>query len=188
MGSLQHHYNTVTPFVWLLYIGLGVRVSVSALCSYHGAGSYSTGSVVGVTDTPQPAADRVVSQTQSTASWPCMYSPVLHSTLWVRKRPIMSAGRRYVHAGWCWACQLPATVTALSYPVSSRPSGHMQLVCCDNDSGGLALAVSRRQILTFFVSHSWHSIIDLVRNCGLRELYQLFYLNLISYVSLYVLR
>jgi len=54
------------------------------------------------------------------------------------------------------AARLQLQLSALC-PVSSQPSGHVQLgVCCDNDSGGLALAVSvsRREILTSFVSQT----------------------------------
>jgi len=52
------------------------------------------------------------------------------------------------------AARLQLQLSALC-PVCSRPSGHVQLgVCCDNDSGGLTLAVSRRQILTSFVSQT----------------------------------
>jgi len=53
------------------------------------------------------------------------------------------------------AARLQLQLSALVQCQSSRPSGHVQLgVCCDNDSGGLALAVSRRQILTSFVSQT----------------------------------
>jgi len=87
------------------------RVSVSALQLVQALAM----SVVGVTDTRRLT---VWSLSQYTASWPCMYSPVLHSAMPLRKRPIMSAGvarttslllaclvtdcpRRYVHVGWC---------------------------------------------------------------------------------------
>ena len=147
------------------------RVSVSALCSY------STGSEYSGRDEHHGRRlhDRVVSRSTAN-SWPCMYSPVLHSDMSQETSNyeclVTLPADQWLTTELC-ACRLmqgvPAAClqlgrTALSSvrsPVSSRPSGHMQITA----------AVSRRQILCHSLLALYRVIdLDLVRNCGLREL------------------
>jgi len=113
----------------------------------------------------------------------------------LRKRPIMSdqwlttecmpaAGRAstaIVVPASCQAAEL-LTVTALLSPVSWPYAAVITTAVWY-----LAIAVSRRQILTSFVSHSWHYIQwygswYVIHNYN--TYYQLFYLHLVGYIRL----
>ena len=123
---------------------------ISALCTLQLVQAVS---VVGVTDIPRPAVDPVVTQSVHCSFTAVHVQSVPRSALWVRKRPIMSAGVTLPADQWLTTeiharrlmlhgrASCPLTVTAHSSLSSVRstvwPYAAVSALCCSCDNSRL---------------------------------------------------